>query len=71
MALRYTDYVIPSGAGTRIVSYSAPVFMTETGENVADEVLEQMLEPIRDDYSGALDRLAAMASDAAARVAQV
>jgi len=69
LALRYTDYVIPSGAGTRIVSYSAPLFVTETGESAPDEVLAQMLEPIKDDYSGGLERLAAMASDAAEKLA--
>lgn len=69
MALRYTDYVIPSGSGTRIVSYSAPLFMAETGESAPEEVLAQMHDPMQDNYQESLDRLAAMASEAAASVA--
>ncbi len=71
MGLRYTDYVIPSGAGTRVVSYSAPLFMTETGEDAPEEVLAQMFDPMRDDYQQSLDRLAVMADEAAASVAPV
>ena len=69
MAMRYTDYVIPSGTGTRIVSYSAPLFMTETGEDAPAEVLGEMLEPLRDNYAQSLERLAELADEAAASVA--
>jgi uncharacterized protein YndB with AHSA1/START domain len=70
MGLRYTDYVIPSGAGTRVVSYSAPPVMSETGETVPDEVLSGMLGPMRDNYQQSLERLATMADEAAASVAR-
>jgi hypothetical protein len=71
MAMRYTDYVIPSGAGTRIVSYSAPLFMSETGEPGPGEVLDQMFEPLRDNYAASLQRLAEMADTAAASLATI
>lgn len=69
MAMRYTDYVIPSGAGTRIVSYSAPLFLSETGENLPDEVLAEMAGPLGDNYQRSLERLAEMADEAAASLA--
>lgn len=68
MGLRWTDYVIPSGAGTRIVSYCAAVFSTETGEDLPDEVLESMKGPVGDDYQGNLVRLAELADAAAANL---
>lgn len=61
MGLRWTDYVIPSGAGTRIVSYCAPLFSIETGEILPDDVLESMKKPVGDDYQASLTRLAEMA----------
>lgn len=69
MGLRYTDYVIPSGTGTRIVSYSAPLFMTDTGHDAPAEVLAEMLDPLRDNFAQSLQRLAEMADEAAASVA--
>jgi hypothetical protein len=69
MAMRYTDYVIPSGTGSRFVSYVAPVFWTETGETVPGEVLEQVAEFLADDYQASILRLATMADDAAASLA--
>lgn len=68
MGLRYTDYVIPSGTGTRIVSYGAPLFSTETGEQVSDGVLAAMAGPVGDDYAEGLVRLAAMADETAVRL---
>jgi hypothetical protein len=69
IGLRYTDYVIPSGTGTRIVSYSAPPFMTESGEEAPAEVLAEMLEPLRDNYSQSVQRLAELADAAAETLA--
>jgi len=66
IAMRYTDYVIPSGAGTRIVSYAAPLFSTETGAELSADVLALMAGPVGDDYAPSLVRLAAMADGAAA-----
>ena len=71
MGMRYTDYVIPSGTGTRIVSHSAPIFMTETGEDAPEEVLAEMIGPLRDNYAQSLERLAAMADEAAASLATI
>jgi hypothetical protein len=65
MAARYTDYVIPSGAGTRIVSYYAPLFVPETGEPIPDHMLAEMVGPVGDPYQISLQRLASMADEAA------
>ncbi|MEA2000397.1 MAG: DUF2652 domain-containing protein [Actinomycetota bacterium] len=69
IGLRYTDYVIPSGTGTRIVSHCAPLFSTETGKDMPDGVLAQMAEPVGDDYTQNLARIAEMADEAAADLA--
>ncbi|MDJ0923983.1 MAG: DUF2652 domain-containing protein [Acidimicrobiia bacterium] len=66
LGLRYTDYVIPSGTGTRIVSYLAPLFMTETGEDASGEVVVDMESYLRDTYTQNLQDLAQMADEAAA-----
>ncbi|MCP4247071.1 MAG: hypothetical protein GY778_08480 [bacterium] len=71
MAMRYTDYVIPSGTGTRIVSYTAPLFSVETGEAMPNDVLDQMAGPLGDNYQLNLGRLGEMAAAAAASVATV
>jgi hypothetical protein len=63
MALRYTDYVIPSGTGTRIVTYAAPLFMSDTGENLSDEVLAELAGPVGDPIGATMERLAKMADE--------
>lgn len=69
--MKYTDYVIPSGTGTRIVTYAAPLFDSETGEPLPDEIQEEMAELVSANYDGQLDNLVKMADAAAARVAAV
>ncbi len=64
MAMRWTDYVIPSGSGTRLVTYIAPLFSTETGDPLPDDVLDTMVGPVGDDYIESLRRLAEMADRA-------
>ncbi len=69
VALRYTDYVIPSGRGTRVVTFAAPPFSADTGEVLPTEVLDQMEGPMRANVQPSMDRLAAMADEAAASLA--
>lgn len=69
IAFRYTDYVIPSGNGARIVTCAAPPFSIETGEPLPDEVLAEMKGPIMDDYRPQVEALAAMAAEAAKSLA--
>ncbi|MGI9667092.1 MAG: DUF2652 domain-containing protein [Acidimicrobiia bacterium] len=64
VALRWTDYVIPSGAGTKIVSYSAPLFSVDTGETVAQDVLDGAESFLGDGYRERIERMAAMADAA-------
>lgn len=64
MAMRYTDYVMASGRGTRIVTYVAELFDIESGEPLPAEMLANLEEPVRGDYQPSIERLAAM-SDAA------
>lgn len=65
VAMRYTDYVLPSGSGTRIVSHVAPLFNVETGEALPEETLAEMEEAVAGNYQASLTRLAEMASEAA------
>lgn len=67
----YTDYVVPSGSGTRIVNYTAPLMSASTGEALPDDVLAEMAGAVSADYRGSLERLVAMADEAFASVASV
>lgn len=71
VGMRYTDYVVPSGTGTRIVTCAAPAFSIESGEDLPDDVLAEMAGPAGDDYQQNLVRLAAMAETAAAGLTTV
>jgi len=71
IAMRYTDYVIPSGSGTRLVSYIAPLFSIETGEVLAEETLERMKDSMTGRNSAGYARLAEMANEAASRLTSV
>ena len=66
IAMRYTDYVIASGTGTRIVTYVAPLFSVETSEPLPDDALADMAGPLSDNYKGQMEKLAEMAAAAAA-----
>ncbi len=61
VALRWTDYVVPSGTGTKIVSLSAPLFAVDTGEPLDEPVLDQLRELVRTPYAENLERLVTMA----------
>lgn len=65
--LRFTDYLIPSGTGTRLVTYAAPAFDLITGEPLPEEMLSQIMEPLREGYLGQVERLVAMADETSAR----
>lgn len=71
MAMRYTDYIIPNGSGTRIVVYASPVFSIETGKDLPEEALETMASGIADGYREALERMAQMADEAMASLSTV
>jgi len=65
IGMRYTDYVIPSGNGSRIVTYAAPLFSIETGDVLPSDVLEDMRERLTGPYQEQLQTVAAMADAAA------
>jgi hypothetical protein len=71
VAMRYTDYLLPSGTGTRIVTYAAPPFRVETGDPLPDEVLGSLEPAMSSDYAGQIDTLVEMANAAADTVAAV
>jgi len=66
VSFRYTDYVIASGTGTRIVSYAAEAFNTDTLESLPDDVLAQLAGLFSGAYEMQLNALADMAAAAAA-----
>ncbi len=59
--IRYTEYVIPSGSGTRIVSYVAPAFDLESGDEFPQETLDQIEGQFASHYQEQMDTLVAMA----------
>ena len=68
---RYTDYLIPSGTGTRIVTYTAPLFSSDTGDVLPQEVQEEGERVLADTYQQSIDRLVAMADEAASQLESV
>ncbi len=70
-ALRYTEYVIPSGTGTRLVSYTAPVFSVESGESLSDDELAEFAGTALERSQESLNRLCQMADIAAASLTSV
>jgi hypothetical protein len=71
VGMRYTDYLIPSGTGTRIVKNVAPLFSTETGEQLSDQGLAEMKGPVSERLHNVFDRLAEMSDHAAASLTSV
>ena len=63
--VRYTDYVVASGTGSRIVTYLELPFVVETGEPVESELVEEMRGFLLSGYSQQMDRLTQMADEAA------
>lgn len=69
VAMRYTDYVIASGTGTRIVTHVAELHAIETGEPLPGQQLAEMEKPLGENYDRQLNQLADMANEAAASLA--
>lgn len=67
MAMRWTEYLVPSGSGTRVVCVVAPIHWVETGEAVDDQTLEAMEAGVVG-YEDGLSRMVLMADEAAARI---
>jgi uncharacterized protein YndB with AHSA1/START domain len=65
MAMRYTDYLIPSGSGTRLLFNAASLFSTDTGEVLPEEVQANMKGALTDRNRESGARLVAMANAAA------
>ena len=65
LAVRYTDYLIPSGTGTRIVCHVATPFVAETGDPLPDDVGKEVADHLSEGYSSQLDALVAMSDEAA------
>ena len=61
IGMTYTDYVIPSGSGTRIVTHVAPLYSTQTGEPLSPEALEEMRDALAANYATQLKTLVEMA----------
>lgn len=63
VAVRYTDYVIPSGGGSRLLSCASKPFSPETGEELSDEqALSAMETELLGHMSGQVDRMVALAN---------
>ncbi len=70
VAVRYTDYVIPSGGGSRLLACAAKPFSTETGEELTDEETLSMLEgELIGHISRQVDQLVALADSVATTAA--
>lgn len=69
--MRYTDYLIPNGSGTRIVSYAAPLFSIETGETLPDETLAESEGFLTEGHGENMKRLIELADAAAASLLSV
>ncbi len=65
---KVTDYVIPSGAGTRLINCCAAPQLIETGKDVSEEVKQEMMAFFSDFNARALERLIAMAEEATAAI---
>ncbi len=68
VGLHYTDYVIPSGTGTRIVSYCASPSFVDTGEDLRDGDLLETIRPLAEGYGDEVELLAQLAGESAAEL---
>jgi uncharacterized protein YndB with AHSA1/START domain len=69
IGMKYTDYLIPSGTGTRIVSHAARPFAFATGEALPAEAVAEMAGPVFDGYRSQMNTLVAAANAEAAALA--
>jgi hypothetical protein len=65
VGFKWTDYVMPSGHGARVISVAAPPFDPESGETLPDEALAQYFDMVPTMYQAQVDKLAEMATAAA------
>ncbi len=63
IAVRYTDYLVASGTGTRIISYVAPPFEPETGDPLSDEDLAMAKEMVNAGYEYSMENLVEMTKE--------
>ncbi len=63
-AFNWTDYVVPSGQGSRVVSVGGYPFDAESGEALSEEERQAFGERALDLYQAQVDRLTSMASQA-------
>ena len=68
IGVRYTDYLVPSGVGTRIIGYAMEPFDSETGQPLPDEVLPGLREMLQAGYQGGMEKLMRMVTEAAAAI---
>lgn len=71
VGMKYTDYVIPSGTGTRITTHAGAPFDLATGDTLPPTVLEELEPMIMGNYEQSLEMLADMAEETASRMAGV
>ena len=69
IAVRYTDYVMPSGTGSRIVTYMELPFLVETGKPLDAAQVEDRKAFLVSNYEQQMGRLTHMAEKAAAELA--
>ena len=61
VALKWTDYVIPNGTGSKIVSHSQALYHIDSGEPLSEELLAEFQSPLASNYLENIQRMAAMA----------
>ncbi|MGB7860163.1 MAG: DUF2652 domain-containing protein [Acidimicrobiia bacterium] len=64
IGFKWTDYLVPSGDGARVISVAAPPFEVDTGLVVPEEGLGFGLDAMSQTYQNQVDRLASMAAAA-------
>ncbi len=61
VAVKWTDYVIASGGGTRLISYAAEPFDPDSGETLASEVAAQFYDGVFQGWKQSAERLVELA----------
>ena len=65
--VRYTHYLVPNGAGTRIISCAAPPTSIETGEALPELAGPEYAESFQRNMQETTDRLLALTDATVAR----
>ena len=68
VGFKWTDYVIASGSGARVISVAAPPFALDGDDTTVEEMKLGMLDHMTTIYQAQVDRLAEMSTAAAATV---